>query len=669
MSIKGKKPTVRLIKLLKSKWPKLHKMAIGRNVNGIWVQAAVTALLDQSGVKVVGVEDDCDCAEYAAREGDERHRHDVDVLVEIGERKIPIQIGVYRGELTHNPGNVVHKYGAVDDKSVNKKDTEHIRKKIRQTPPGGITLIHTNIRVSPSDDWWYNGINGKCVVLWRTDWYSEYHGMDMPTHSSDYSAMKRAPCLVYHGMEGPTDAAEELCNVLGCRQVDLQAVKPRRSQNTEHEKHLPFYPKTADGLADAVRKDTKKWTVNPDDVIGALYYPAYASAYFGALQVTGDDMHADGLVPILWHVVGRHAESMDECAADEEEWRHAVFHALLALQRLARANTEVDSDVLVKMCRILQDIASKRYDDHECKMLSLDEIDNRLHLLALYCLTHMASKLRDRTPTEVREALVAAARIGGQEGMEHRIVLGYALPELRDAMPDWYAANESLLFGEDSPVGMNSVLMRVYSNIGFPDKPTMEKYHALVLEALGDEMLYIRKWESETGNQLAVNGIMRCFVAHMLYGSRGYAIEDSVRDLARIGTDAVSAAGRECGLQIKDENTDKKLVDRGVQFWEAVLDSSPKPAALYGFGLWMLAKSVDRDTWERLMLRTCEATSGSVEMDAMVIDRASFDGNPTESGIRIIELILRADRRLFTDLAVRYILTKMRKNGVSIDIS
>ena len=664
MSIKGKKPTVRLIKLLKSKWPKLHKMAIGRNVNGIWVQAAVTALLDQNGVKVVDVECDCDCAEYAAREGDERHRHDVDVLVEIGERKVPIQIGVYRGELMHNPGNVVHKYGAVDDKSVNKIDAEHIRKKIRQTPPGGITLIHTNIRVSPSDDWWYNGINGKCVVLWRTDWYSEYHGMGMPAHSSDYSAMKRTPCLVYHGTGGPTDAAEELCSVLGCEQVGLQAVKPRRSQNTEHEKHLPFYPKTADGLAATVRKNTKKWTVNPDDVIGALYYPAYASAYFGALQVTDDDIHADGLVPILRHVVGRHMDSVDESAVDEAEWRGSVLNALRMLEGLAKADTKVDSDVLVEICHILQDIASKRYDGYVCKTLSLTESERRLHLAALFCLTYVVCKLREKTPAEVRETLTAAARTGGQEGIEHRVVLGYALPGLRWAIPDWYAENESLLFGEHAPDGLNSVLLRVCSHVDFPDKQIMEKYHALVLKALDEEIRCARRRGSDVGDQLVIGGLMKYFVIHTLRGSRGYTVEDSVRDLARLGPDAVSAAGRECVFQIKDE----KLVDRGVQFWEAVLDSSPKPEALYGFGLWMLAESVDRDTWERLMLRTCNITSDLAEPIA-VIDRASSDGNPTESGIRIIKLMLRTNRHLFADLAMRYIIGRMQKNGVSIDTS
>ena len=57
----------------------------------------------------------------------------------------------------------------------------------------------------------------------------------------------------------------------------------------------------------------------------------------------------------------------------------------------------------------------------------------------------------------------------GQEGWEHRIVLGLAhLLGLWNVIPKWYSENESLLFGEDAPDGMNAVLMRVYSHAGIP---------------------------------------------------------------------------------------------------------------------------------------------------------------------------------------------------------
>ncbi len=215
---------------------------------------------------------------------------------------------------------------------------------------------------------------------------------------------------------------------------------------------------------------------------------------------------------------------------------------------------------------------------------------------------------------------------------------------------------------------MNSVLMRVYLRDRLPDKQTMEKYNTLVLEALTEEMLDMRVLESKTGNRVKINGPVRHFMISVLYDWRGYGIEDSVRNLARIGPDAVCMAGHECGHLIHDENTEKKIVDRGVQFWEAVLDSSPEPEALYGFGWWALTKSIDQNTWERLMLRTCEIAKGIVENPTWVIERASSGCNPTADGIQIIESILRADRSISSDLAIKCDIIKMRENNVLTDI-
>ena len=239
MSTNGKKPTVRLTKLVKSKWPKLYDMAMKRQQEGIWVQAVVTSLLDQSGVEVVDTEGDCDCVECVACERHDRP-HDVDVLAKLVGHEVPMQVGVVGGARLHDDDVVDKKYGSVDTKTANERDTKRVRHKIRQTPPGGITLLVTTVVVSPGDDWWYESSDGRCVVLWRND-----------------------SGLIYYGVGGCVNAAEELCRMLGCKDIYTRFVKPRHSQNPKHEKCLQFQPDTADGLAAAVRKDTKKWTDDP----------------------------------------------------------------------------------------------------------------------------------------------------------------------------------------------------------------------------------------------------------------------------------------------------------------------------------------------------------------------------------------------------------------------
>lgn len=366
-----------------------------------------------------------------------------------------------------------------------------------------------------------------------------------------------------------------------------------------------------------------------DDIERTLRRLAHASAYPEHSSVAW----ADDLLPILRHVV-KNAENPD---GTKEGKRH-VSDALSILESVVKLDDiKLDSHIWVEICYTLQDITSRRYDNHTCKTLLYDEINRRLHLRALSCITHVVIyRLRETTPPEIQETLTAAAKLDGQEGREHRIVFGAALMRgLWLAIPDWYAKNEPLLFGEDVPEGMGSVLVRVCSqeSTDHIDREhsvlhtqNMERYHAVVLEALGDE---IRHMESTVGKPVRsgspvggrsvvkrrvwTNDLMRLFMYHVLFGSRGYDVEDSVRDLTRIGPYAICVASRECATFIKYEDTEKELVDRGVRFWKAVLESSPKPDALYGFGWWHTIDSIDVNTWERLMLRTCNAAGTFIE--------------------------------------------------------
>lgn len=577
-------------------------------------------------VKVLGVENQ---PRHPGTNPNTGKNYDADIWVGCDGKEVPVQVGVREGELARKvsdatvclgeeiqPNEAVSKFGGTGMGYGKKPDFTALCEKLEQVPPGGVVLwvfFKEGLPGSnpiPLKECYGEPMDEKCVIVWVPD---------------------EGKAVIHHNNTGfDLTLARKLCTALDVAES---------AEQSDSEASL---------TEDYAR----------DDVEGALRHLAFMSEYLGRRSASAV-VPTNDLVPILRHIVGMYKKSAAENADDGEKWRRYVSKALSMLEDMTKDkadNIKLDLSVWVEICHILQDIASIRRDgddDYVCKSLWIDEIDERLHLKALFCLTYVVIyRLRDRTPSEVLETLTAAAKLGGQEGTEHRIVLGFALMVgLRSAIPDWYAENESLLFGNDSPDGMNSTLVRVCSYEGTPirtdtahpvlDVQIMEKYHEVVLRALDEEMRHVREWESETGNRVERNNLVRHFMRHVLHDSCGYGIKDSVRDLAHIGPDAVSLAGHECGSLIMDENTEEGLVERAVQFWEAVLDSSPEPAALYGFGWWEVVKSVDQDTWERLMLRTCEAAGGSVENPVMVINRASSDGNPTKSGIRIIELIQR----------------------------
>lgn len=620
-------------------------------MSGPFAQTYATKTFHEGSiVKVLGVENR---PRHPGTNPDTGKKYDADIWLECDGKEIPLQVGIREGELARKvsdatvcpgeeiqPNEAVSEFGGTNMDYGKEPDFTTLREKLGQVPPGGVVLWVSTKALLPGSgprplkEWYEEMMDKKCVIVWFGEGKADIHHNDT-------------------GFD--LNLARKLCMALG-------VAEPVEQTDSE----------------DSLTGDYAR-----DNTVGALSHLAYMSAYLGRRSHSAVVPAVD-LVPVLRQVVETY-KSAAENADDVEKWRRYVEEALSMLEKMAKAdNIKLDPDVWVEICHILQDIASVRHDsddDYMCESLWIDEIDSRPHLRALFCLTYVVIyKLHDKTPPEVRKTLTAAARLGGQEGTEHRIVLGFALMiGLRSVIPDWYAENEPLLFGKDAPDGMNSTLVRVCSQQGISirtdtahpvlDPQTMEKYHAVVLVALGEEMQRVRRWESKTRERVNTNYLVRHFMRHVLHGSRGYGVEDSMRNLARIGSDAVSIAGHECGQLINNRDTEKELVDHGVQFWEAVLDSSPEPVALHGFGWWWMATPVNQDVWERLMLRTCEASGGLVETPADVFRRASSDGNPTESGIRIIELVLRANRHLLTDLVVSYALSRMLENGVSIDIS
>ena len=572
---------------------------------GFFAQAFVTKKLYEGGkLKVLGVEKE----PIHPGTNPNGKEYDVDIWLECDGVKIPVQVGVRVGELAWNvsdaticpgeeikPNSAISEFGGTDMNFGKEPDFQELCEKLDQTPLGGMVLWITSEELLPGSGLrplkeWYSGMmNKKCVLVWFPDENKAY---------------------IHHNNTGfDLTLAKKVCDALGVTK-----------SNT---------------CADSYESLTDNSIFDDRAILRHLAHISGYSERFDDVNI----VLKDHLVPILRHVVDMYKKTTTENSDNGEKWQRHVYDALSILQNMAENdNVKLDTNVWIDACNILQDIASERHDDYSCETLSYNEIENRLHLQALFCLTCVVYRLGDKTPSKVQEILTGVARFDGQEGIEHRIVLGYSIMKLRSAIPNWYTKNESLLFGDDSPCNVSSVLMRICLNYNLLDEQTMEKYHTAVLEALNDEILCIR----QKAENLESNDLVRCFMSHVLRGSHRYDIEDLIRNLARIGPDAVSVACHECGHIICQENTDKKYVERGVQFWETLLDSSLEPVALYGLGWWALANSIDQDTWEQLMLRTCEATNGLVEIPDAVIERASLDENPTKSGKRIIDLVQNA---------------------------
>ena len=505
-SVVGRPPEKSLFDSVKQ-WPELAEK-LNLKPSGFKWQAMVTAMLGAQGVKVLGAEYEkndgpkCECkchvcasdkataqtkpAPRVAGPTDcrkagllrgERDKclcgcvhcsgsgwHDVDVKVRVGCLDVPIQIDSFEGAVNHDddvfqttsstPYGMTG--GFVDMRTARERDTNHIREKLRQTPPGGIALVLYPILggmgIDPNVDWWYGGVKEKCLVL-----------LDVNNKES----------RIYHSAsEQLVNAARHVCHALGSGEPTITLIQARPGPG----KCPPFCPDTTTGLVKAIQLDPDAWAA---DVTGALYYPEYVSAYCYSMKDLG------GLVPAIRHAVDRYVESRG--CEDNNSWWRAIHDSLNALNNIPHESLgQVPVHELVKAASALRGVARdldtvKSGDGYASR--SILEIPKRPHLYALHNMARIVGKLGNDAPPETLETLTAAAKFGKREdGTGYRIVLGAMLNVLVHNQKKWYAENESLLFG--APDGLDVDLMGSYmmNNIGW--QPIMEKYPQLAREAV-----------------------------------------------------------------------------------------------------------------------------------------------------------------------------------------
>ena len=667
----GRPPGKNLFESVKQ-WPELEEK-LKQRPSGFRLQAMVTAMLHAGGVDVLGAECEknngpkCECTcqtcasdktdgqtkpashatgptdcRQAGLLGSERDSclcgcdncsghgwHDVDVKVNVCGLDVPIQIGSFEGSMNHDkdvfqttsstPYGMTG--GFLDTRTARERDTERIRKKLRQTPPDGIALIidftQYGMDVEPNVGWWYGGVRDKCMVL-----------LDVKNKKS----------RIYHSAPKQlVDAAKQVCSALGSDEQTIHHIQARPGPG----KCPPFCPDTIEGLVNAMKRDPVIWVA---DVTGALRYPEYVSAYCNSVKGL-DGLR--GLVSAIGHAVDTYMESKG--CEDNRSWLRAIHDSLNALNDLLNDSLERMhvSELAAAVC-VLRDVVWKldvEKSEYVYTSRSILAIHEKPHLDALHSMVRIVGKLGNDAPPETLKTLTDIAKLGKwEDGTGYRIILGAMLNTLASSQPKWYAENEPLLFG--APDGLDVDLMGAYMlhNIGW--RPIMEKYPQLARKAVLDA-------GAERGDNR-----MYVFMTYVLNGIKGYDMKDSILFLSEAGILGVAVSV--CAWLVNNEaertGNDMKLCKAAIRFWETALECVPEQAGEFG-SMW-LAKPAMKDRWNELMLKTCELSEGGIAQPVHVAARV-FDDGYHESGMKVLELILRAKPETVGDLAVRHTLNQM----------
>ena len=642
-SVVGTPPSESLLDSIRQRpeWSELETQ-LTRKLFGYRWQAMVTVLLDVRGINVVGVECEsptghkcgcgcpgcagntclCGCDICAGSGG-----YDIDVKVRMGSLDVPMQVGTFEGALNRD-ADVVHPIssspygmtgGSVDTDTVSERDTRRIREKLRQTPPGGMALVIApmsgGMDREPNVDWWYGGVKDKCLVL-----------LDVSNRKSE----------IYHSAPEPlVDAAIRVCRALGSDEPTITSIQSWPGPG----ECPPFCPDTVEGLKAAIRRDPDKWAA---DVTGALYYPEYVSAYCGSMEELEGSKVLRGLVPTIQHTVDKYRET-----GQSSGWETALTKSLDALNSILNESLEqVPAPELVDAARALHNMlwdldAVKSEDEYASHSMLM--IPERPHLYILDNMVRIVDRLGADTPPEILEALTTVARFGKREdGKGYRIVLGTRLGVLVSKQSKWYEENESLLFGASDGLGVDLMGAYMMNNRGW--QPIMEKYPHLAREA-------VRNASVDRGDNR-----MYVFMSCVLSDIKGYGMKDSIQFLSDAG--ALGVAVSVCAWLVNNEagrpDNEAKYYNACIRFWETALECVPEQAGK--FGAIEFADSIKNDDWKRLMLRSCQLADGNMVRPTGVVMRAT-DGGFDETCARIVELVLRAQPQIASDLAVRHALS------------
>lgn len=396
-------------------------------------------------------------------------------------------------------------------------------------------------------------------------------------------------------------------------------------------------------LKTAVKRNAPKWAENPIEIISILRHPAYVAGYFAGLASSMEELHAyiDRLISAVRFTRTHHwpvADSGSPLFGYDLDWEGTDGAGIKLISAMAEKNVPLSDGELSDAWDLLCEAVADRGEEHpeDAKESLIDIADHKLHTCALTAMMHLivyTVNSKKDIPKKVLAVLTASTKLTGRGGKEHRVVLGMWLKQLHIALPDWFEQNEPFLLGNEVSEDLGQTTLDMHIQWGCLDEYVLEKYRGGVLDAVKRD----------------VDEAIDCLLSCMFRGLDGYDPKFVAKSLVDIGPKHVSEAGKQ-SARLLLEGAGADHIRRGVVFWRAILDLSPKPEALVGYGWWVNVQEVSQDEWEELMLSTCEIAmgkpkwgEGKMEWAASVAERIRSSQKVTDAGLQILVWLLRGN--------------------------
>lgn len=379
------------------------------------------------------------------------------------------------------------------------------------------------------------------------------------------------------------------------------------------------------------------WFADPVAIVRSLREPVYVDHYFRALT-TSVTLVADKTSEILAAIAVATTERWEPAIIGsnnfdfEEDWSGVDVSAVELIDALADADAEFGDDANDCWQLALRLVNNHPEDsDPADEYLDSERHDDPLHhainsahgrgLQAAIALGGWEFRRTDAASEQLTETLSAVLTIPDAAGLQLRAVIAASRPFIEAIAGEWLNEHRHTLFGDAlGPVTIDQTLK--YSR---PTPEFLKHSPKLLLAA------------AHRGSSKAVEWILIGY----LWEIPDYSFDEIINGLAGDARSLAKAAQQIARLSANVPPDQSHFTDRGMLFWEQLLDRAEDvPAAvLAGFGRWSLEAAMSPSRWLDLTERTVAATAGLIDFPSDVAERCR-DLQPEPAGLRILAAIV-----------------------------
>ena len=415
-------------------------------------------------------------------------------------------------------------------------------------------------------------------------------------------------------------------------------------------------------LENMVRGNASKWAENPVEIVRRLHRPEYVASYFRGLTGSKEVLtpNADQIVSAIKFVRMHQwdgAISGSSAFYNTDELMKVGVAGMELIEEMVKNDVSLGKDALVEVWSFVIDAvvlpAPETDEQPDYSVEYLYTVHDLPHVQAVYTLFKMILYTK-RNNIEVFKTALAriaqAIRLTGKYGVDYHACIGSEALFLHWVDPDWFEQNEQYLFGSSVSVELGRVALDMCMIMNQPNAFILEKYRDGVLGAV----------KRDTPRALHY---LRC---GLLWGISGYDPKHVAKELSNIGPEYVSKTGGWDMFDMLREGAGAEHVRRAVDFWESILNQSPKPEALVGFGWYANVPGIDQERWEKLMMRTCKMVK-KLDCSWGVAERISTSQTITDTGLGILARLLKTDIGSHMDEVAKYAMDALRKTVDATD--